>query len=79
MIKSAQGNGLLQGNPDPIMLHPFRCQKALGEMHIRKAPAWLFSPIQQLGKLSRAMGYLVSAEFSIDHPLYPHDDTQPTD
>ena len=59
MIKMVQSNGGLRGPPDPIMLHPFRCQAAMSELRMRKAPGWTMAAVCKLQPLARAMGYLV--------------------
>lgn len=59
MIKMVQSNGGLRGPPDPIMLHPFRCQAAMSELRMRKAPGWTMAAVSKLQPLARAMGYLV--------------------
>ena len=59
MIKMIQSNGAMRGSPDPVLLHPFRCQAAMGELRMRKAPGWVMAAASKLQPLARAMGYLV--------------------
>lgn len=59
-LKKVQGAGFLHGNVDPKLLHPFRCQATMKEVHARKSSAWVISPLALLGALARCMGYLVS-------------------
>ena len=51
-----QGGGLLLGNPDPVRLHPYRCHAEMGKLE--NSP-WAIGPMSTIGKLARAMGYLV--------------------
>lgn len=53
-----QGRGVLPGNPDPVKLHPFRCQMELQQL--KGGAQWAAGSLATLGKLARAMGYLVS-------------------
>ena len=53
-----QSKGLLTGNPDPVKLHPFRCQMEL--KGLKTVMRWAGGSLAVLGKLARAMGYLVS-------------------
>lgn len=56
-----QGRGLLAGNPDPVKMHPFRCQVELEKS--KGGLQWAGGSLATLGKLARAMGYLVSYSF----------------
>ncbi|KAF9651402.1 P-loop containing nucleoside triphosphate hydrolase protein [Thelephora ganbajun] len=60
LIGMLQGRGVLLGNPDPVKLHPFRCQAEIGTLaDPRKGNLrWAMGPLSTLGKLARAMGYL---------------------
>ncbi|KZT06380.1 P-loop containing nucleoside triphosphate hydrolase protein [Laetiporus sulphureus 93-53] len=60
MIKQIQNAGAMMGSSDPVTLHSFRCQKAIGELHTRKAN-FLMGTASKLGALARAMGYLLEA------------------
>ncbi|TBU36076.1 P-loop containing nucleoside triphosphate hydrolase protein, partial [Dichomitus squalens] len=65
LIKKIQGAGFLKnGNTQPTMLHPYRCQSTLGEMTKARAPQYAIGAVAQLGPLARAMGYLM--EMSIN-------------
>ncbi|KAH9937493.1 uncharacterized protein B0H18DRAFT_1081663 [Fomitopsis serialis] len=61
LIKMIQSNGAMHGSPDPVMLHSFRSQTALGELRARKAPGWTLAAASKLQPLARAMGYLYEA------------------
>ncbi|KZT74815.1 P-loop containing nucleoside triphosphate hydrolase protein [Daedalea quercina L-15889] len=61
LIKSVQNNGAMHGPPDPVALHPFRCQSSMKELYARKAPGWALAAASKLQPLARAMGYLLEA------------------
>ena len=62
MVTQLQKFSLLRGNPDPVTIHPFRCQSAVGELDRRRdKQPWAFKHLLTLGTLARAMGYLVCA------------------
>lgn len=42
-----------------VRLHPFRVQKKMQELGASRQHPWAFQPLSKLGKLARAMGYLV--------------------
>ncbi|KAF9821870.1 hypothetical protein IEO21_00300 [Rhodonia placenta] len=65
LIKQVQNNGAMRGSSDPSLLHPFRCQAAIGELRERRAPAWAMAAASKLGPLARAMGYLLEASTSM--------------
>ncbi|CDO72426.1 hypothetical protein BN946_scf184977.g126 [Trametes cinnabarina] len=60
ILKKVQSAGFLKnGNVNPTMLHPFRCQSTLSEMSKARAPQYAIGAAAQLGPLARAMGYLL--------------------
>lgn len=65
MLKRCQGAGTLRGSPDPILLHAFRCQESVRELHARKGEFWIIGVVNKLGPLARAMSYLVGTN---QHP-----------
>ncbi|KAH9835748.1 P-loop containing nucleoside triphosphate hydrolase protein [Rhodofomes roseus] len=65
LIKLVQSNGAMYGSTDPVMLHFFRCQSAVGELRMRKAPAWVTAAASKLQPLARAIGYLYEASTSM--------------
>ncbi|KAI8995314.1 P-loop containing nucleoside triphosphate hydrolase protein [Trametes punicea] len=60
ILKKVQSVGFLKnGNVNPIMLHPFRCQVTVHDMVKARAPQFAVGAAAQLGPLARAMGYLL--------------------
>ncbi|KAL7285681.1 hypothetical protein ACG7TL_000786 [Trametes sanguinea] len=60
ILKKVQAAGFLKnGNVNPTMLHPFRCQSTVSEMVKARAPQYAIAAAAQLGPLARAMGYLL--------------------
>ena len=76
-IKKCSEAGILRGDLDPVMFHPFRAKVAIGEVSRRPDSRQLYWVYPVLGKvmaLARAMGYLVRETFFprglmlMDHP-----------
>ncbi|KAI0048421.1 P-loop containing nucleoside triphosphate hydrolase protein [Auriscalpium vulgare] len=70
LINKLASTGLLKGNPDPVMFHPFRAQVAMGEVHHRpdaRQLSWTFPYLKKVGALARAMGYLLEASPQMCH------------
>ncbi|KAI0662624.1 hypothetical protein C8Q70DRAFT_1128612 [Cubamyces menziesii] len=66
ILKKVQSAGYLKnGNVNPTMLHPFRCQSTVGEMVKARAPQYAIGAAAQLGPLARAMGYLMENSISM--------------
>ncbi|TFY72631.1 hypothetical protein EVG20_g381 [Dentipellis fragilis] len=63
-IRRLAKDGILRGNLDPVYLHPFRLQAAMGEIRNRPDAArlsWAYPVLKKVGTLARAMGYLLEA------------------
>ena len=61
-LKKCAGPGILHGNLDPILFHPYRANAAMEEIHRRRDGRqlqWAFPLLRKIGTLARAMGYLV--------------------
>lgn len=61
-IKRLAAVGLLYGNLDPVMLHPYRANIAMSEATKRpdvKQLGWVYPVLLKVSALARAMGYLV--------------------
>ena len=61
-IKKCTAVGIIRGNTDPVMFHPFRANAAMDEIHRRpdaRQLHWAFPVLKKTGALARAMGYLV--------------------
>ncbi|KAI0271516.1 hypothetical protein BC834DRAFT_859979 [Gloeopeniophorella convolvens] len=63
-LKKCINPGILRGNLDPILFHPYRAMAAMDE--VRRRPdgrqlQWAFPVLKKIGTLARAMGYLLEA------------------
>ncbi|KAH8992001.1 P-loop containing nucleoside triphosphate hydrolase protein [Lactarius akahatsu] len=63
-IKKCTAFGILRGNLDPVMFHPFRANAAMDEINRRpdsRQLQWAYPVLRKVGALARAMGYLLEA------------------
>ncbi|KAH9049465.1 hypothetical protein EDB84DRAFT_1649374, partial [Lactarius hengduanensis] len=63
-IKKCTAFGILRGNLDPVMFHPFRANAAMDEINRRpdsRQLQWAYPVLRKVGTLARAMGYLLEA------------------
>ncbi|KAH9057001.1 hypothetical protein EDB87DRAFT_1833399 [Lactarius vividus] len=63
-IKKCTAFGILRGNLDPVMFHPFRANAAVDEINRRpdsRQLQWAYPVLRKVGALARAMGYLLEA------------------
>ncbi|KAA1468605.1 P-loop containing nucleoside triphosphate hydrolase protein [Dentipellis sp. KUC8613] len=63
-VRRLAKDGILRGNLDPVYMHPFRLQAAMGEIRNRPDAArlsWAYPVLKKVGTLARAMGYLLEA------------------
>ncbi|KAI0067885.1 P-loop containing nucleoside triphosphate hydrolase protein [Artomyces pyxidatus] len=70
LMNKLASTGVLHGNLDPIMFHPFRAQVASKEISSRpdsRQLAWTFPVLRKVGALARAMGYLLEASPKMCH------------
>ena len=61
-IKRVASVGILHGNLDPVMFHPYRANIAMSEVYRRpdvKQLQWVYPVLLKVNALARAMGYLV--------------------
>jgi ATP-dependent DNA helicase MPH1 len=72
-IKKCAAAGLLYGNLDPVMFHPYRANLAMSEATKRpdaRQLQWVYPVLLKVSALARAMGYLVrETVFSCDSML----------
>lgn len=57
--KKLETSGIFEMGLNVIRMHPFRTQLKMQEVVASKRNMWALTPISMLGKLARAMGYLV--------------------
>ena len=61
-IKTCSEAGILRGNLDAVIFHPFCANAAMDEVN-RRADSrqlhWVYPVLRKVGALARAMGYLV--------------------
>jgi hypothetical protein len=76
-IKKCSEAGILRGDLDPVMFHPFRANVAMEEVNRRPDKSqlyWVYPVLKKVGTLARAMGYLVRetvlpcGSMLMDHP-----------
>ena len=61
-IKKLAAVGVLYGNLDPVMFHPYRANVAMSEAAKRpdaRQLQWVYPVLLKVSALARAMGYLV--------------------
>jgi len=61
-IKKCTGSGILRGNLDPVMFHPYCTNVAMDEIRRRqdiRQMQWVYPVLRKINALARAMGYLV--------------------
>jgi ATP-dependent DNA helicase MPH1 len=61
-LKKCAGPGIIYGNLDPVLFHPFRANAAMEGIYKRpdsRQLQWAYPLLRKIGTLARAMGYLV--------------------